>query len=129
MSKVSPPPTPFAIDVARVGRRAVLGLSGELDVAVEPQVAAALADVASAESVVVIDLRALTFIDSGGVRALIEAQRRCAELRCALYLVPGTAPVQRVLSLCGVQERFEVLDDPADAPTLTAVPDPPAAEP
>ena len=125
---VPPPPLPFAIDVARSGRRAVLGLSGELDLSVEPQVAAALADVASAETIVVIDLRALTFIDSSGVRALIEARRRCAELRCALYLVPGTEPVQRVLRLCGVQEHFEVLDDPADSPTLTAVPDLPAAE-
>ena len=43
-------------------------------------------------------------------------------------LVPGTEPVQRVLRLCGVQEHFEVLDDPADSPTLTAVPDLPAAE-
>ena len=124
---VPPPPPPFAIDVARSGRRAVLGLSGELDLSVEPQVAAALADVASAETIVVIDLRALTFIDSSGVRALIEAAPlRGASLRPLPRAGYGAGPARPPPG--GVQEHFEVLDDPADSPTLTAVPDLPAAE-
>lgn len=126
---IQPLPPVFAIDLALSGRRAVLTLSGELDLSGEQEVVAALAEVVRGESIVVIDLRGLTFIDSSGIRALIDALRRCAEARCALYLVPGTAEVQRVLALCGIDEHFNLLEDPADAPTLSAVPDLPAEEP
>jgi anti-sigma B factor antagonist len=117
-------PPPFSIAVSRTGRRAVVALSGELDLAVEPELTATLEDVVAAgESIVVLDLRGLTFIDSTGIRALIEAQRRCATAHCPLYLVSGPPEVRRVLTLCCIEERFALLHDPADAPTLTAVPD------
>jgi anti-sigma B factor antagonist len=119
-----PLPPEFEIAVSRTGRRAVLALSGEFDLSVEPEVTATLERVvATPESIVVLDLRALTFIDSTGIRALIEAQRRCATAHCALYLVSGPPEVRRVLTLCCIEERFALLRDPADAPTLTAVPD------
>jgi anti-anti-sigma factor len=117
-------PPQFSIAVSRTGRRAVVALSGELDLAVEPELTATLEDVvATGESIVVVDLRALTFIDSTGIRALIEAKRRCTTAHCPLYLVNGPPEVRSVLALCGVEERFALLDDPADAPTLAAVPD------
>jgi anti-sigma B factor antagonist len=119
-----PMPPEFSIAVSRTGRRAVLALSGELDLAVEPELTATLEDVVAAgESIVVLDLRALTFIGSTGIRALIEAKRRCTTAQCPLYLVSGPPEVRSVLALCGVEERFALLHDPADAPTLTAVPD------
>jgi len=119
-----PPPPEFAIAVSRTGRRAVLALSGEFDLSVETEMTATLESVVSTgRSIVVLDLRALTFIDSTGIRALIEAQRRCATAHCPLYLVSGPPEVRHVLALCGVEERFALLRDPADAPTLTAVPD------
>jgi anti-sigma B factor antagonist len=119
-----PLPPEFAIAVSRTGRRAVLALSGEFDLSVEPQLTAALERVVTAgESIVVLDLRALTFIDSTGIRALIEAQHRCATARCPLYVVSGPPEVRHVLALCGVEERFALLHHPDDAPTLTAVPD------
>ena len=115
-------PPDFAIAVERSGPRAVLSLSGELDLSGEAEVAPALDHVvASGARTVVIDLRELTFIDSSGIRALIAAQRRCAAARCPLYVVPGPAPVRRVLALCGVEERFALLDDPADAPNVGAL--------
>jgi anti-sigma B factor antagonist len=120
----APVPPPFAIAVSRTGRRAVVALSGELDLSVEPELSATLDRVVTAgESIVVLDLRELTFIDSTGIRALIEAHRRCATARCQLYLVSGPPEVRSVLTLCGIEERFTLLHDPADAPTLTAVPD------
>lgn len=76
--------------------------------------AAAPADVVSSDGIVVIDLRALTFMDSNGVRALMQAHRRCAQVRCARYLVPGTAPVQ-VLSL-GTRAAEVVVSRTRDGP-------------
>ena len=84
-------------------------LAGELDIAVEHETHAAI-DAASGlrGQAVVLDLTAVTFLDSTGVQALLAAQAAAdaAGRRLALRLGP---PAQRVLELCGILARFDLV--------------------
>jgi anti-anti-sigma factor len=57
---------------------------------------------------IVLDLSDLTFIDSTGLRTLVQA---CGNSDGkAIELVPGPAPVQRVFALTGLLERLPFVD-------------------
>jgi anti-sigma B factor antagonist len=62
-------------------------------------------------TVVVLDLRALTFLDSCGLSRLLAARRRARRLGHRLVLVRGSATVQRLFALAAVDEAFEMVTD------------------
>jgi len=76
---------------------------GELDLATVPVVEAQLSElVAAGFTSLVIDLRELRFLDSTGVRLLLSWNARCRADDLALRVIPGPAPVQRVIEVAGV---------------------------
>jgi anti-sigma B factor antagonist len=62
----------------------------------------------------VLDLGALTFLDSSGLARLLAANRRARRERRRLLLVRGSAPVQRLMAITAVGQYFE---------TVSAVPE------
>ena len=58
--------------------------------------------------VLVVDLTATTFMDSSGVRNLIEAHRLGAREGFRLVVVAGAGPVRRVLDLCGLDRQLTI---------------------
>lgn len=85
-----------------------LRLSGELDLATADVFRAAVDDALASDEELVIDLSALTFIDSTGIAILIAAITDGAE---QTRFVPSQAPaVTRVLRLTGVEERMRLID-------------------
>ncbi len=113
-------PADFSIVVSGDARRTVVALHGEFDFAVEEEVLAELDRVLAARTkVLVADLRGLSFVDSSGIRALVVASQRCAEVGCRLVLVRGTPEVERVLALCCVDSFFEMVAAPDQAPGLS----------
>jgi anti-sigma B factor antagonist len=61
---------------------------------------------------VVIDLRQLTFLDSTGIAALVEADSYARRDGWNLAIVKGPPQVQRVLELCGLTEVLPLADQP-----------------
>jgi anti-sigma B factor antagonist len=61
-----------------------------------------------------IDLRGLSFMDSSGIHALIVAERKCRKRGIHFVIVRGVPAIDRLLSLCGLEERFEIVGEPAD---------------
>ena len=59
---------------------------------------------------VVVDLGALQFIDSSGVHALVDANRRCSQNGCRLSLRRGARHIQRVFELTSTLEAFSFDD-------------------
>lgn len=57
-----------------------------------------------------LDLSGLTFMDSTGVRLLVNANTRARTDDCRLTLVRGPAAVQRVMELSGVDELLPFAD-------------------
>ena len=50
----------------------------------------------------ILDLSRLSFLDSSGVRVLLEATQQSAEQETNLILVPGPPPVQRPFEILGL---------------------------
>jgi anti-anti-sigma factor len=87
----------FGCDVRPESTRVVVRLAGELDLAAAPAAAAAVDDVLDEGcGRLVVDLRALSFIDSAGVHTVLWAQRAAEARRCAVSVIRGPEHVQRV---------------------------------
>ena len=106
----TPPPGRLSVSVDRGDAEVRLTLEGELDLAsvgeLEERLAAALAD---APGRVVVDLRRLAFIDSSGLRTIIQGDATARAEGIELVLYPGGDSIQRVFALTGTNEvlRFE----------------------
>jgi anti-anti-sigma factor len=83
-----------------------LVIGGELDLTGAAELEASvsrLCDVGAAE--IAIDLRAMTFIDSSGLRAILIATGLCSERGVDFYVVPCENPVPlRLFKIAGVSE-------------------------
>lgn len=99
----------FDVSVRRQGDTLVIVPSGELDIATVDRVRGVLADRSDGEGVE-IDLRELRFLDTSGLRAVIEEDRRAAGDGRRLGIVPGSTAVQRVFELAGVADRLPFVD-------------------
>ena len=100
-------PEGFSVRVLRRGDNAVVVPAGELDYAGVPELEASLTR-AFADTVhrVVLDLRELEFIDSGGLHALLVARGRAEAAGKAFSLVAGHRGLQRTLEIAGVHHVF-----------------------
>ena len=106
---------PFEVTVQRDDGVATTVVSGELDLATAPSLSAAVAAHGDAR-LLVLDLTAVTFLDSTGVRVLIEADRACAGSGSRLVVLVGDGPVRRVLELCELDGRLAlVTEQPSSA--------------
>jgi anti-sigma B factor antagonist len=101
---------PFEVTVQRDNAVATVVVSGELDLATAPELSAAVAQHRDAQ-LLVLDLTAVTFIDSTGVRVLIETDRSCAGSSSRLAVLAGDGPVRRVLSLCGLDGQLALVTE------------------
>jgi anti-sigma B factor antagonist len=105
--------TEFRIDVKNEPRGTVLELFGELDVASSPALEAELARVSDAK-LLVIDLRALDFIDSTGLGVLVRTYQHAKEHGQEFALVKGAGQVERLLGLTGLSEQLPVAETPEE---------------
>lgn len=103
----------FEVITFETPKGVVLRLVGELDmstIALLQQVADGLIRDERAE--ITIDLRELTFMDSTGLRALIQLRGFAQANDANLTLVPGPDPVMRIIRIAGVEDSFEFVDEP-----------------
>lgn len=98
----------FSVSRRRAGDAIVVAPAGEIDLAtievLDAEVGAALTDAAH----LVLDLREVTFIDSAGLRLVLETSRKAGRFS----VVRGPREVQRVFGLVGLEERLDMLDEP-----------------
>ncbi|HEY2635988.1 MAG TPA: STAS domain-containing protein [Solirubrobacteraceae bacterium] len=106
----------FQLRVGRSSGALVVAPSGDLDIGTAPELAGALAGAAGDD--VVVDLRAVAFIDSSGVAGVLEARRRAQESGGRLRVVEGPPEVQRVLELVSLDRTLEWTEPPADVTWL-----------
>lgn len=102
----------FSLHTSLAGRKAVVSLAGELDLAGAATLERELAGLE--DSTVVVDLRGLGFIDSSGLRALAVAALRAQGAGRRFALVPGAARVMRVFDVTRMRERLEFVADPGE---------------
>jgi anti-anti-sigma factor len=110
MSELPSVPGALSIACAIDNGTASIALEGELDLASAPALEERLAAVEDGRPTrVVVDLGRLAFIDSTGLRVLLQANARADEGEHELVLRPGDADVQRVFEVTGAIDvlRFE----------------------
>jgi anti-anti-sigma factor len=103
------------VDVRREADRVVLRLDGELDLASSSILERALEadDVAQAQ-LLVLDLDALSFVDSTGLRVILLAHEAARNREREFAITPGSPQVQRLLSITSVAEHMRVIASPDD---------------
>lgn len=85
----------------------VLRAEGEVDLVTAPALAEALRAAETEPGAVTLDLRAVSFMDSTGLRVLLEARERLEQRGRALRLdVAEDGAVARLLDLVGVRDLF-----------------------
>ena len=78
---------------------------GELDIASVEELSRPLRELCEAGfSTLLLDLSELRFIDSTGIRALLEARATAERHEVALRILPGPPAVQRAMEITGVAE-------------------------
>jgi anti-sigma B factor antagonist len=86
-------------------------LSGELDLASSQTLVDAVTKLCDeGAKAIVLDIGALEFVDSTGLRAILTARGVCARSGCALRLEPGPdeirPQVRRLLEVTGLRQRL-----------------------
>jgi anti-anti-sigma factor len=104
--------TTFDIDITNSDGATRLALRGEFDIAYAPQLEREIRRFAEAGgNRLVIDLRGLSFIDSTGLRIVLEARQRAANSGFDLEIVRGPEQVQRVFELTGLEDHLPFVDE------------------
>lgn len=96
-------PDSFTAVLERLGDESVLRLAGELDLATVPEAEAAM-ERARSEPLrpLKLDLSRLTFVDSSGLRLIMELAGACRAEGRRLSIAAGPRMVQRVFEVAGV---------------------------
>jgi anti-sigma B factor antagonist len=103
LSAIAPPPPEFAVEVdAAAGGVRTVRPSGELDIGTAPKLERALLEDREAGDRVVLDLADLEFIDSTGLRVIVQAAAAAEQGRWELRLRHGRPAVRRVFEISGV---------------------------
>lgn len=102
------------IETSQSGDVARLALTGEFDLASTQQFHDALARVADdGAKTLVVDLTALEFMDSSGLRSLVMANDRLKAAGQRMVIVPGPPHIRRVFEITQLESRLELVDDPS----------------
>ena len=91
-----------------------VALSGEIDIAAVQDLRAELAAFTQVGGPVIIDLRAVSFIDSSGIEALCAARRDAEGAGGSVVLRSPSSAVVRVLEITGLDDLFRIEPAAAD---------------
>ncbi len=83
---------------------------GELDLVGVPRLLEALPG--PGDTPVVVDLGSVSFMDSTGLRSLLQARQRCREAGRGFAIARPSEAVRRVLELVDLTSEFDVVERP-----------------
>lgn len=100
----------LSVRVEHVDGAFTVGLGGELDVSTAPQLHEVLLDAVSQQpsGPIILDLSALTFVDSTGLSLLVSTHKRMNGVGRALVLRGAQPTVRRLLEVTGLTDVFRM---------------------
>jgi anti-anti-sigma factor len=99
---MEPEDVQFTVEVLTGADGPVVVPRGELDVATQAELRAVLEREASAGSALTLDLSQLRFIDTSGLRLVLEVAEAARRAGTEFVVVPGSAQIQRLFEVAGV---------------------------
>jgi len=95
----------FSVDVSTADDgRALITPKGELDIATQGELRVVLERARAEHRVVILDLGALRFLDTSGLRLILETAEASRRDGFAFSVRPGSEPVQRLFEVAGVTD-------------------------
>jgi anti-sigma B factor antagonist len=108
---VSHLPTPFRCETSTQGDTVVVEVTGEVDIATAGQVGEALtAARAAGPQRVLLNLSAVTFLDSSGLRVVLSADAEARTNGIAFEILRGGPTIQRVFEVAGLTDHLRFAD-------------------
>jgi anti-sigma B factor antagonist len=108
-------PIQLGISMRRVGGATLVVVTGELDILTAPKLATRLNDlIRRGRGNIVIDLSEAGFIDSLGLHALLNLQRRLSRRSRSLAVICGDGPVRRAIELARLENALGVVSSLAE---------------
>lgn len=105
------PSSALSLEVRREGDAAVVAARGDIDISTEAKATAALDGARAGARSLVLDLREVGFMDTSGLRLIIEEQRRAAASGYRFAVIRGPGRVQRLLEIAGLADDHELFLD------------------
>jgi anti-sigma B factor antagonist len=103
----TPDAQPFRLTTRPDGARVVLEAHGEMDLVTAPAVEDEVHELRSrGVGSIVLDLRALTFIDSSGLSLLLRLDAEARSDDFSFAIIEGEGPVRRLLELTNLSDDF-----------------------
>ena len=109
---MSDEPVEFRIEERRSGDTVVLALHGELDLVSVDHVNARLDELRAAGEPVLLDLDELDFMDSSGLRLVLNAAEKSDATGWPFSLTHGPEQVQRLFASTFVTDRLPIVPRP-----------------
>ena len=109
--------THLSLELRREGDAHVVSARGDIDLSTLAKATAALDAARPGARMVILDLREVGFMDTSGLRLVIEEQRRAADGGYRFAVVPGPARVQRLFEIAGLTGDHELFVDEPPQPT------------
>lgn len=101
-------PDPFSIAVTEDGDRVFIAPTGGIDIATCPVLRSRMSELAKEGfASLVLDLRQVTFLDSSGVRLILE---RISDPQVEFGVVAGNPSVQRIFEILGITEMIPLVE-------------------
>ena len=93
-----------------------LALTGEFDLSSASLIEDVLKEIEEKRpTLLVLDLRELTFMDSTGLRVMVSADARARDDARRLAIVQGPEAVHRVFRITGLDDHLEIVETPEAA--------------
>jgi anti-sigma B factor antagonist len=105
----------FSVSRRRMRGATCVALRGELDLGTVPAADDELRQAQRDAHDVLLDIRALTFIDVAGLNMILGAGRRARRARGRMVVLHGSSCVSRLFELTGVEATLETTTDAATA--------------
>jgi len=98
-------------DVRHLDDRVIVSFSGELDMAEVPRLQQEMEAIESSRpDLLVLDLQRLTFIDSSGLRFILESDLRARKESRRVAIVPGPEQVHRIFLIALLDMRLDFIE-------------------
>ena len=111
LAQPATPPDRFECDLRAEGRGAAwVSPRGELDIASAPRFEQIIHDALGQSLLVIVDLRAVTFMDSTGLHTIVSADARASRSGRRLVIVRPGGQIARLFELVGLSDRLRIVD-------------------
>jgi anti-anti-sigma factor len=101
------------LEIRRIGDASVVSARGDLDLSTVARVVEAMDAARASRGSVFLDLREVGFMDTSGLRLIIEEQQRADADGYRFAVFPGPPRVQRLFEIAGLARDHRLFADPS----------------